>query len=285
MTNPLISDAVFSLEIQIHDAFRQASAAGIAKASDHMFASMLGSIENSVISKTTFTKAHKRIAAEMKSSVLHSYDQRVTAREEFAPYRIGRNRLSGGVLKRALRGAGMFVADGTSIGFINEGTMDSEAAHWRRLNFGAGGAAFDLYKGQQFVVQFGKTRLGKIGSTQEPSGDVLMPQGYWSKGGKQLPGFYPTGQVADRMTKGIPGRRFLDAGLKAFARELPIAYEDLLVQFKDKAVKTAATGSGTAGTGSSRAGSVAPPGGTQVTGKGSRWKIKVKSLFTKFRRR
>jgi len=226
----------------IMDAFQQASAKGIAVATDSMFQAMADVVDNSLRSKTVFTQTNKKILQSMKRAVLSEYRLKVKNHKRIRePYRArgtvpGWGRFAQS-LGPALNSAGMFVADATTIHMVDRGRLDKEAAHWHRLNFGVGPQAEALGGARTFPVVFGDRSLGNIGLTEGPSHTPLvMPKGYWGKGDKV--GFNPTGPIAFNPTQGIAARRFLDAGLQAFAEEMPIQYEQMLISMVEQMVRT-----------------------------------------------
>ena len=224
-----------AFEIQIHDAIRAAAGASIRKNTNSYFVAMNSVLSKKIGGRQDMQKANTEIATKMRVAIVDSYQNRVTARERFTPYRIGQNRFSGGALGRALGSPSMAVARADGIDFVDDALLDSQAAHWYRLNFGAGAKATQLYTGRPVRVKLGRN-LGSIRMNDPPSAPFSMPFGLWERGQTgRSPGFYPLRRALVVPTEGIAGRRFLDAGLHAFAREFPPAYEALVEKWVTEA--------------------------------------------------
>jgi hypothetical protein len=210
------------------------------------------------------TRAHRTLAEDAQASILKSYDQVVTRRKGpagFTNYRakdfrkVRNQRLAGGILRRALGSRRMISYDEDGFAFINVDVLDAEAAHWARLNAGAGRAGRGSRR--RFQVEFSGLVAGSFGADMAPSAAFLIPRGYWWEpgGGPAVapggapPGsseFYPLGEgprhrntgtgtmrgregrvgyQKPRMTGGIEARNFLDAGYQTVADKLGDTYE------------------------------------------------------------
>jgi hypothetical protein len=191
---------------------------------------------------------HKQVGKRAQDAMVRSYDQRVTARAGPASrsdphYKTRRTRLSG-TLRNALKADSHVDVKGGTLTFLDPGLLDKEAAHWYRLNFGAGergrrgqAGLFDLIVNGEFVGALGF----KTGPSKSP---VIMPAGFFiSADGKLqrrnaarlgLDAFFPRppggGGIASRpiVTQGIEARRFIDTGVRTLARELPKAWDDMI---------------------------------------------------------
>jgi hypothetical protein len=213
--------------------------------------------------------AHRQLAEDAQASILRSYDQLVTAQRRPAnrtAYRTTANRpqnvrLAGGVLRRALADRGMIAYDADGFAFINTGLLDQEAAHWARLNSGAGARGAGGSR-RMFQVRFSNLVIATIGLNMAPSPSFMLPAGYWWNGeGMVAPGgnigadqFYPIGEGpragvrprvrrADddggrrpraapfqrrRVSQGIRARNFLDAGFARVANDLGPTYKRMM---------------------------------------------------------
>lgn len=207
--------------------------------------------------KGDMQRVNRAVAAEMRSAVRARYNATVEATRHVPPYHRS-GRLSGH-LGRLVRRSDLVRADGEGIQFVNENAMDKEAAHWRRLNFGAGAVAGEqpgpyqvrLFGEASIPVSFG---IGASPSFQLPRGffiqgnTAVLPNASYRGRGSVGP-FMPSRRSPYRpaQTVGIRGRHFLEAGLEVMERELPKRYADLLVDWihqggrKAKAI-TRATG-------------------------------------------
>lgn len=198
-------------------------------------------------------EVHRRVGLQAQRSILGAYDQLVTARSgpaarSNAAYRARPARLSGR-LRNALKNPGHVEVGGTYLRFLDVDILDSEAAHWYRINFGVGQRGsqtrpgiYELVIGGAVVGQLGFGLGGDIGGPSRHP--MILPPGFWVGGGERvggdvtrrgMEGFFLPGEISGvrgrptqaRTTRGIAGRQFLDAGIRRIARELPNAYEDI----------------------------------------------------------
>lgn len=194
------------------------------------------------------TQIHRQVGVLAQRSVLSSYGQVVTSRRSGpAGYRAGgygqpggpwHGRLAGGVLRRALGRDDFFEAGPDGLNFINTRMLDHEAAHWRRLAFGAGPAGTGL--SVEYGVEWSGMVVASLGIDVPARPSFTLPRGAWIEGG-----FYPIGELpagfegrvaGPRRTRGITTRPFLNAGIRRIATELPRAWEsyyrELWAEFK-----------------------------------------------------
>ncbi len=188
--------------------------------------------------RSTMARIHNEIGQAAKRSTVASYRYRVSSFKRTPSYRIG-DRLSGGVLQRALNSDNIYEASAEGIHFPNVTWLNSEAKHWARLNFGAGEAAGSAIYGnakRKFSVTWDDVVIAQLGFTETKRPAFGIPPGFFVQGEAGRRGgrarsaggaFYPTRQGPMRPTRGITPTNFLDAGLARIARELPLAYEDL----------------------------------------------------------
>lgn len=239
----------FALGIDIVDVARKAFAKGIeattgeALLNAHAFVNSLNEYKSGKGGSRSLDSAHKNIAAEAQIAVLKSYDERV---DQSHPYRIG-DRYSGGALRRALANPEMFVGSYQGIRYMNVAILNREAAHWARLNWGAGPKAASGYPIASAVALsvFGQT-LGALVPSDHPQAGFGIPPGIWVgsevsgravKWGSRPAGFYPTASGPMKQTEGIAARRFFDAATGSIAKTLPIEYENLLHAWVDQATR------------------------------------------------
>lgn len=180
-------------------------------------------------------------------------------------YRQGQGRLSGGILLDALKSSKMYEVDADRVGFLDENYLDRQAAHWYRLNFGAGtGESSNV---QEPVKWFGQESGMNFGWTQRrASKSFKLPAGYFIDGAF-FPGNTEGLQGRDgsatwtrgRTSRQIKGRHFLEPGIKVLAQELPKGIEEIIELVTKEAIQA---------------------GGDYWTGKrvGRRRKIKIKTL-------
>lgn len=193
-----------------------------------------------------FQQAHQDVGNAAMVSVVTGFNNR-RFRRDTGPYRGGENRLSGR-LGRALASRSNVSASSVGLSIINEGFLDREAAHWRRLNFGAGaGSREGIIAPQQFAITWGGVAAGVLGLAEQPSAAFQIPRGFWLSSGGEVVSpnpalgsarFYPGDpsnagygsglpKQRPRITGGIASRNFIDAGVRRIANELPRAYQTL----------------------------------------------------------
>lgn len=99
-------------------------------------------------------------------------------------YREGNDRLSGGRLLKALNSTSMYRVAQDGIFFINQAHLDSQAAHWYRLNFGAGGKGRDTPAAKQYRMRFLGQDVGlDFRVDSPPSAGFTLPPGFWGRAG------------------------------------------------------------------------------------------------------
>ena len=159
-------------------------------------------------------------------------------------YRQGQNRLSGGLLLSALSDPGFLHTSYDRVYFINEDLLDRQAAHWYRLNFGAGsGESSTVSAPLSFFGQSSGLRFGW--ANRRASKGFFMPAGGWTEAGQ----FYPQSQLGSAGVSSlrrtsyrsrvnpIKARGFLEPGIRTLARELPKGFEEYLTESTREAVR------------------------------------------------
>lgn len=249
--------------IQTTELLRRANTLALAKGTEvastagKAFFNALNEYRSGKGGSRSIASANQRIMSQARDAVLASYDERVTSREHFAPYRVGENRNSGGALRRALEDPAMFVGTYNGLTFMNVAVLDREASHWARLNWGAGERAGDGYTATPVRLQVFGESLGALTPPTHPQPSFSIPRGLWVgsewqrsltsghggthvvRWGNRAPGFYPTSKEVFFPTRGIAARRFFDAAYASIAETMPIEYENLLHEWIDQAQRTA----------------------------------------------
>lgn len=215
------------------------------------------------------TRVHEHVARLAQRSVIQSYAQLITAQEGPASrthYRAGRDprrdRLAGGILRRALGRPDFVEAGPDGLRFVNVTMLDEQAAHWHRIAFGAAGAGGG--SSPQFEVSFGNLLVATLGYDEPASPAFALPRGFWLdlSGERVRAGVNPAGsdqfypqsgrssyskrrgvpsRLSRRQTRGIVGRDFFAAGLARVAHEFPLGYEQYYQRLYDQ---YAASGTG-----------------------------------------
>lgn len=206
---------------------------GVSKAVQKQLDKYGAAFSDKSLADPLFAEANKRLAFNMKTAVLHSYDQVVTGQKRVSSYRQGapgrdaegaQLRYSGGALRNALQNDKNYIATAQGIKFIDLDFMDQKAEHWYRLNFGAAPQAGRAP--YAFNWEIDGQSLGQLQLSWAPSAPFRMPHGVWREGA-----FYPKGRRLQTPTRGIGARRFLDAGLDRFSKDFPTVYGDLQKQY------------------------------------------------------
>lgn len=180
--------------------------------------------------------ANKRVAEAAHRTLIEYYDKEVTSRKRHQSYRIGMNRYSGGVLKRALQSPEMFAVSAESIAFPNEDILDREAKHWYRLNFGAGTEE----QARTHVLRlWGQSSQFYVNRPAAPA--FQMPIGRWgdlayngSPGGY---GFYPRGTSKLPKLSTIRGRFYLEGAVEGMVRAIPKEYNAMIKRVISESAK------------------------------------------------
>lgn len=192
---------------------------------------------------------HEDVGAAAQRSVVAAYAGR-RYRRGTAPYRTTardkRNRrFAGGLLLRALQAPDFYVATENVLYWGNISRLSQEAAQWKRLNFGAGRGANAAPA--RFAMQWGEFVGEAIGMEPDPQPAFRIPKGFWltAGGGARARGrtdgaeFYPVGEQPPgrwgrpspaRMTGGIAGSNFMDAGFRRIATEYPRAVSTMMTR-------------------------------------------------------
>jgi hypothetical protein len=205
-------------------------------------------LEQQMSDGSDLRKVHEEVAANMRQAVKSSFEQTVKSRP--GQYRGGQNRISDGVLKRAITDPSMAVGTEEGIDFVNERKLDTEARHWKRLNFGALGTAQSGRTAKSYPLRFDGVTLFRVGFSDQsrpafslPPGAFSSPEGVFQPHDSTRTGmdrFYPGG-VGTRLripTRGIKPREFLDAGLRRMVEDLPVAYMTMIEGWLDDAEKS-----------------------------------------------
>lgn len=198
--------------------------------------------------KGDMLKIHREVAKAMRKEVVDAYDARV-GHGAALHGRIDRSGRNPGALRRAISRQDLALATSDGIEFINEGRLSKEAAHWRRINFGAGEQA-GAQPGPVPLRIFGET-VGVMGLGIGASPAFILPKGFFIQGGRAVipqaayrgarvsAPFVPSRRspYTPAVTAGIRGQHFLEVGLDVAARELPLKYSDLLTRRVNAAIR------------------------------------------------
>lgn len=213
-------------------------------------------------------QAFQQVALAGKKATIAAYHEKGVG-----PYRFNDSgsykRYSNGVMRTLLNSDSWYRVTPEGILWILPPAFDVAAKQWYRLNFGAAPAP---QKGIGSVtMRFFGQNIGRAPTMDDfsPSKAFFLPRGVWSpvalaktpKGGKGLHGveagtpstgqfFYPAGAMGTgddrflagsqrKVTKGIVGGRFLDAGFRTIAQQMPVAMEVLFRELATDAANSA----------------------------------------------
>jgi len=186
-------------------------------------------------------------------------------------YRQG-ERYSGGRLRRAITSPNMYEVARDGINFINVPWLDSQAKQWYRLNFGAGKRGRQTPSPRSYRIMFFGSHAGTLRLDSKPSPGFYIPAGIWVSGasgqivmrnrsrrgkdrflwvaGSEWPNgaafqkFHTRGTKRrdpfqkPKLTDGIRGMNFLDAGVRKIAELAPVAYTQLITEWIDEAARS-----------------------------------------------
>lgn len=187
------------------------------------------------------------IAADMHASLLRAYDTLVEGRKAVQSYQNKSGTRLPGALRTTLQSPTMAVASGTGIQYLDLSLLNSDARHWRRLNFGTQGSAVHNVSGALQPVSFDGRALFYVGSQGGPRPGFALPPGrfinpgtglrvpYGPSEGSSYSGSSPTvdrffpggGGRSAVQSRGIQGRHFIEPAFAVFAHDFPIALKTL----------------------------------------------------------
>lgn len=229
--NPLLT----GLTIEISNNMRKAVARG-AQGSGKAFAAFVRASE--IGDGSDIADKHQKIAHQMKTAVLKEYDATVEARKKQSY--VTATRLSGR-MRSALNNDIHYESDAGGIHFINGPAMSKEAAHWKRLNFGAAPRQNEAAGSRRVPLRLFGRSLFNIGFRIGPQPAFMLPAGFFRGTAPGVPSaefrgaqtgnpFFVNSKspYQPELASGIEGRHFLEAGIDVMAKEMGPAYEDLL---------------------------------------------------------
>lgn len=197
------------------------------------------------------------VATNMRVALLEGvkgvggYDNAVAARKHVASYNNKSGTRLPGALRATLESPTMAIATPNGIEYLDHDLLNSQARHWKRLNFGAQGPFADGPGNVNVPVKYDKRILFYAGSKSGPRPGFALPPGrfvspetgkrvaYGPSEGSSYSGTSPTvdrffpgkGGRAPSLTRGIQGRHYIDAGFIVFARDFPVAIAKLQTQW------------------------------------------------------
>ncbi len=265
ITNSVL-DAQFNasrFRLQLAEAFKGVMERELKLAGQHLQRTITAYADQ-VTNGSAIKGVNQRLAEGMREATLTAYRQNVLQERVAPSYREDDSkRFAGGRLLRALEDPSMAVGTSYGIGFINTALLDSVAAQWFRLNFGASpgtGYSGVVHNRPNARVQFGSNQGFSLSLGESMGSGFRIPAGSFFGGA-----FFPTakswkkagfnskersGGTRGGTTSGIRPRRFLDAGLVNLAENFGQAYKnffaDALREALSKERKTNITNTGRA---------------------------------------
>lgn len=224
--------------------------------------------------KSSFEKIYRQAGEAGQQAILKAYDKKHGRSRSYRQNDRGKwRRYSNGALRRALASNEMWRATPSGLNFINPRFLDSQAEQWWKLSFGAAPRPVTPHKAATMRF-FGQSVKG-FELEGKPSDAFAIPPGFFSteahaktpKDGVRRdggPNFYPValmsglgapnqrsaksrrelgrwlrsnGGTVRRMSQGIRGTRYLDAGVDEINRILPKLVEDQIMGWLDEARK------------------------------------------------
>lgn len=210
-------------------------------------------------------QVHKKTAEAAKEAVLSAYRSSGIG-TEFPSYRQkapGKlRRYSGGAMERAMRSKDFITGDERGIRFVDQDILDRTAKQWYRLNFGAlpGGSKDPAVGSMRFFGKassqraelngFGPSKAFKVpgggasgvfGVPGASPGGPVTPTGrgilYITRRGMKFTGKVPPRFIRGVPSKGIEGKRFLDAGARSINAVYPKLLTEMIRGWEAKAKK------------------------------------------------
>lgn len=170
------------------------------------FAAALGAASRS--DKAKIRAANNQIASAMRLAVSGNYGAVIGRKVQVPSYRVGRNRYSGGALKKALSAKDLAVGTNEGVMYVNQDRLNLEARHWARMNFGVAPASTP--PSYQAKLRFGGKPIGSVGFHVQPRPPMFMPAGFW----KFVEGKISSGPLVPG-AKGKPRQYLRGAGVTA----------------------------------------------------------------------
>lgn len=198
--------------------------------------------------KGAITRINQELAVGMREAVVEAYNTNVIGKRASPRYTGNTHRYGGGALGRALGSVTMAVGDAEGIKFINTALLDSSAAQWARLNFGAEpniGNTVGASSPRTGRIRFGGGEGKSIRLIEGPGAPFNVPEsgkGFFNNKNQLIMG--KTSAKGDEVQwvhakpslKGIGARRFLDAGLVSLGDNFGKAWKQFFVDAKREAV-------------------------------------------------
>lgn len=211
---------------------------------------VLDAIDDGILTPEDMHTAHEVVAKQAAREMLGEYLRMRAKSKVRHKYRQGANRLSG-QLEAALRTSDITAASPDRIHLLNLDTMNTEAAHWGRINYGVAGPKKSPRRSRQFPFRFdGKVLPIRVGTTAGPRANFRVPE--FSGGSPRVGYFTPQGElhigkkhlsddanhdrlyelgyrrVGGRFSGGVKPYHFVDAGAAVVAEDLGEAYKSAI---------------------------------------------------------
>lgn len=211
----------------------------VSGAAQGVFTKFALSSKEQVNRQVGLARLHETLANEAHQITIQRYESTVGSNGH-ARYRAGQGRLTG-QMRKALDDPNVIRAQRDGIIYGNTAVLDRTAAHWRRLNFGAGERGRQRFPQPVPLRLNGQRTGGYLRFGSGPSPDFVIPRGVWFSGeGAPVPWgdrgrghqFFPLSQLqglnedrmqglgnagllrgGGRVTAGIRGYHFMEAGL------------------------------------------------------------------------
>lgn len=189
-------------------------------------------LDLSLIPRSKLKAANVQIAKEAQAAMVKGWRSRLPRRSSsYRPQARLVKRLG-----RALASESMVTqTTDRTISFINQATLNSEAKHWYRVNYGAQGP--NLAEGRQarsFTASVNGQALFTLRDDTPPAAQSFLPQGFHWRGGAFPTGiFFPDKHSAPANVRGqgVRAARFTDLGVEAVAQRLGPVYFSTLQSY------------------------------------------------------
>lgn len=187
-----------------------------------------------LIPATRLETANLHLARTAQNAVTQGWKATLPAKSP--DYRRGpdpkKNRLSQ-LLGPALASSSMLAGTtNRTISFINIQTLNTEARHWYRVNYGAYGPKVNLKRPKAFPVKVGGKTLFELHDPHRPAPNSWLPRGYIAEGRHY---FEPKKGPADVHGGGSRSAVFTDLGFASLATNFGPTYRAMFISYIDEA--------------------------------------------------
>lgn len=180
---------------------------------------------------TDIKQANERLAKAAGVAALQQYDQR-RAESDVGQYRVGKGRVSGGRLRRAIASSDFVYSDANGFAIGDIGKLNKEAIHWARINWSAGPQGAHR---PTISIKFDNRAIATLHSERAAAPLWSIPAGAYFNGAGEMH-ISPRGGMSQRVIKKAhKPYHFIEAGFRAAAKRVGPEYETMMFGWLNKA--------------------------------------------------